>query len=151
MATATPDLLRLDRQLCFPLYAVSRLLTRLYQPLLEPLGLTYPQYLVLLVLWEDAPCSVSHLGERTQLGSNTLTPLLKRLQVQKLIRRTRSQHDERVVDISLTATGLALRERCACIPLQFFESVGYPAKEALDLKQRLDGLFAHLQQHAGVD
>lgn len=150
MAAAATDLLKLDRQVCFPLYAVSRLLTRLYQPLLEPLGLTYPQYLVLMVLWEDAPCSVSHIGERTMLGSNTLTPLLKRMQGQKLIRRTRSADDERVVDISLTAAGTALRERCACIPREFFAAVGYPLKDALELKDRLDRLLTHLSEHAAV-
>ena len=78
-APNTDDYLRLDRQLCFPLYAASRLVTRLYQPLLEPLGLTYPQYIVLMILWEDAPCTVSHIVERAMLNTNTLTPLLKRL------------------------------------------------------------------------
>jgi len=141
-----PTDLHLDRQVCFPLYAISRLLTRFYQPLLEPLGLTYPQYIVLMILWEDAPCTVSHIGERAQLGSNTLTPLLKRMQGQGLIRRKRSAQDERVVDIDLTPAGIALRDQCACIPTELFTAIGYPSSEAQALKLQLDQLLAHLRR-----
>ena len=88
-ATACPAHLRLDQQLCFPLYAASNLMTRLYRPLLDELGLTYPQYLAMLVLWEASPCTVSALGERLLLDSGTLTPLLKRLETAGLVRRTR--------------------------------------------------------------
>jgi hypothetical protein len=84
------DLLRLDLQLCFRLYAASRLITRLYQPLLEPMGITYPQYIVLMILWEDAPCSVLHIGDRALLNTNTLPPLLKRLEQQGLVLRLRA-------------------------------------------------------------
>ncbi|KAF7598856.1 MAG: MarR family transcriptional regulator [Candidatus Dactylopiibacterium carminicum] len=147
MNTPLPaDLLRLDQQLCFPLYAASRLVTRLYQPLLEPLGLTYPQYIVLMILWEESPCSVSRIGERALLASNTLTPLLKRLEQQGLIVRTRSAQDERVVNIALTEAGQALRAGCACVPLRLFEQIGYPVDEALELKQHLDTLLARLLQ-----
>lgn len=142
--TAPQDLLKLENQLCFPLYAASRLVTRLYQPLLEPLGLTYPQYIVLMILWSDAPCTVSHIGERAQLASNTLTPLLKRLEQQGWVTRTRAREDERVVHVGLTDAGHALRERCACIPLQLLEKVGYPADEARSLKLQLDRLMHHL-------
>lgn len=151
MGRQTADLLLLDRQICFPLYAASRLLTRLYQPMLEPLGLTYPQYIVLMILWEDAPCAVSHIGERAQLGSNTLTPLLKRMQAQGLVKRTRSTADERVVEIALTAAGSALRERCACIPMELFTAIGYPADEATALKRQLDRLLEHLRTAAAPE
>lgn len=145
-AAAAADLLRLDRQICFPLYAASRLVTRLYQPLLEPLGLTYPQYIVLMILWEESPCSVSRIGERALLASNTLTPLLKRLEQQGLVARRRARHDERVVTIELTAAGQALREACACVPLKLAEQIGYPIDEALQLKSHLDTLLARLSR-----
>lgn len=148
MTAHQPVDLHLDNQVCFPLYAISRLLTRLYQPLLEPLGLTYPQYIVLMILWEDAPCTVSHIGERAQLGSNTLTPLLKRLQGQGIIRRKRSAQDERVVNIDLTPAGIALRDQCACIPTELFVVIGYPASEAHILKRQLDQLLSHLRHVA---
>ena len=147
MPPSTDDLL-LDQQLCFPLYAASRLLTRLYQPLLEPLGLTYPQYIVLMILWEDAPCAVSHIGERAQLASNTLTPLLKRLEQTGLVQRVRSSEDERVVNINLTPAGRALQKKCACIPTQLLERMGYSSQDALKLKKQLDSLLAHLQAAA---
>jgi len=108
--------LRLDQQLCFPLYAASNLMTRLYRPLLDELGLTYPQYLAMLVLWEASPCTVSALGERLLLDSGTLTPLLKRLETAGLVRRTRDAADERRVLVSLTADGQALQSRAASVP-----------------------------------
>lgn len=143
-APATADLLRLDQQICFPLYAASRLVTRLYQPLLEPLGLTYPQYIVLMILWEQSPCSVSRIGERALLASNTLTPLLKRLAQQGLVVRRRAGHDERVVMIELTEAGRALRAECVCVPLKLAEQIGYPIDEARQLKSDLDTLLARL-------
>ena len=115
-ATACPAHLRLDQQLCFPLYAASNLMTRLYRPLLDELGLTYPQYLAMLVLWEASPCTVSALGERLLLDSGTLTPLLKRLETAGLVRRTRDATDERRVLVSLTDNGLALRARADGVP-----------------------------------
>lgn len=143
------DFLRLDRQLCFPLYAASRLVTRLYQPLLEPLGLTYPQYIVLMILWEDAPCSVSHVGARALLNSNTLTPLLKRLQQLGFVRRTRSGEDERVIDVSLTESGAALKKRCACVPQHLLDSMAYPQQKAQALKKELEELIGALQAVPG--
>ncbi len=108
--------LRLDRQLCFALYAASGLVTRAYRPLLEPLGLTYPQYLAMLVLWERAPRTVGDLGEALDLDSGTLTPLLKRLETAGFVSRTRDPADERRVLVALTDAGLALRERAAAVP-----------------------------------
>lgn len=113
---ACPAHLRLDQQLCFPLYAASNLMTRLYRPLLDELGLTYPQYLAMLVLWEATPCTVSALGERLLLDSGTLTPLLKRLESAGLVCRTRDVADERRVLVSLTENGLALRAHADGVP-----------------------------------
>jgi MarR family transcriptional regulator, organic hydroperoxide resistance regulator len=139
---------RLDRQLCFPLYAASRLLTRLYQPILGPLGLTYPQYIALMALWEDAPCTVSHVGERALLNTNTLTPLLKRLEQLKLIRRVRSNQDERVVNIELTEAGKQLEDKCSCIPETLYSSIGFARGKAAQLKQLLDELLIVLRTQA---
>ena len=145
-ATDTQDLLRLDRQLCFPLYATSRLVTRLYQPVLEPFGLTYPQYIVLMILWEDAPCPVSHIGDRALLNTNTLTPLLKRLEQLGYVRRQRRASDERIVEISLSEAGLALKSRCACIPTELSKTTTFPADKMRALKQLLDEFLADLRQ-----
>jgi len=119
------DPLHLDDQLCFALYHASRALTRAYAPLLDPLGLTYPQYLVLLVLWERDGVTVKALGERLSLDSGTLTPLLKRLAHQGLVSRKRGEDDERVVRIHLTAAGRALRAKAKKVPLDLACSAGY--------------------------
>src|SRR6218665_1698041 len=110
--------LQLDRQLCFALYSSSLAMTKLYKPLLEPLGLTYPQYLVMLVLWEQDGISVSTLGQRLSLDSGTLTPLLKRLEAAALIARQRARDDERRVDLFLTDSGRALQDEGRRIPPQ---------------------------------
>ena len=137
------DVLHLDRQICFSLYAASRLVTRLYQPLLEPLGLTYPQYVVLMILWEDAPCAVTHVGARALLNTNTLTPLLKRLEALGYVKRRRSRDDERVVELHLTPAGRALRSRASCVPAQLAASAAaFPLPRALQLKGLLDELIA---------
>jgi MarR family transcriptional regulator, organic hydroperoxide resistance regulator len=115
----------LDEQLCFALYSASRALTRAYAPLLEPLGLTYPQYLVLLVLWERDGVPVKQLGERLALDSGTLTPLLKRLAGQGLVERRRGKDDERVVRIHLTSAGRALRSRARKVPMELACRAGY--------------------------
>lgn len=108
--------LKLDNQLCFAIYACSREITKLYQPYLEKLGVTYSQYLVLIVLWEREECTVKELGEALYLDSGTLTPLLKRLQNAGLIDRKRSTQDERKVLISLTPEGSTLREKALSVP-----------------------------------
>ena len=140
-----PELL-LDNQLCFPLYACSRLITRLYQPILEPLGLTYPQYIVMMILWQQSPCAVSAIGERALLASNTLTPLLKRLEMQGLVTRSRASQDERVVTIALTDAGRALQQGCAAVPGQIFERTGFAEDKARELKRLLDELVPLLSQ-----
>ena len=112
----TYDQLKLENQICFPIYAASRLITREYQPLLEEMGLTYPQYLVLLVLWEKDGLPVNEIGQKLLLNTNTVTPLLKRMEAQGLVSRQRSAEDERQVLVSLTAQGRALREEAQAIP-----------------------------------
>jgi DNA-binding MarR family transcriptional regulator len=123
-------LIRLEENLCFALYAASRAFTRAYQPLLEPLDLTYPQYLVMLVLWEKDDVSVSELGERLFLDSGTLTPLLKRLEESGRIKRRRDKNDERVVRIVLTARGRSLRELAKAVPYELIRCAGYAPSAA---------------------
>ena len=110
------DALRLDNQLCFALYTASRAITSAYAPLLDALGITYPQYLVMLVLWETDGMRVSQIGERLALDSATLTPLLKRLEARGLVARKRSTADERVVEVFLTARGKEARAPCEAMP-----------------------------------
>lgn len=112
----TEEVLLLENQLCFPLYAASRLVTQLYTPLLDELDITYPQYLVLLVLWERGQQSVTDIGAQLLLETNTLTPLLKRMEQKGLLQRTRAADDERRVLISLTPRGKKLKQKAVCIP-----------------------------------
>jgi DNA-binding MarR family transcriptional regulator len=113
---STDQALLLDNQLCFALYSASLAMTKLYKPLLDELGLTYPQYLVMLVLWEGDGVMVSELGQRLSLDSGTLTPLLKRLEAAGLVSRMRAAEDERRVHIHLTAAGRKLKARAAKVP-----------------------------------
>ena len=129
--------LRLDRQLCFALYGAANRVTRLYRPLLEALGLTYPQYLAMLVLWEASPRTVGALGEALDLESSTLTPLLKRLETQGLVARTRDPEDERRVIVTLTQAGDTLRNKAKAVPEQLFCKLNMPLDELGDLRERL--------------
>lgn len=129
--------LGIDSQLCFALYSASRAMTAAYRPILADLGLTYPQYLVLLVLWEesgDGGVTVRRLGERLHLDSGTLSPLVKRLEAGGLVRRRRSLDDERVVEVTLTAEGARLEERAQCIPGRLGAAIGITEKQAADLR-----------------
>ena len=116
MTATSTDQLLLDEQLCFLVYRLHRGITDLYRPLLADLGLTYPQYLVMLVLWEQSPTTVGQLGARLHLDSGTLSPLLKRLESAGFVTRTRSTDDERSVDINLTPAGRRLRARASHVP-----------------------------------
>jgi DNA-binding MarR family transcriptional regulator len=144
------DSLQLDDQLCFALYSASRAMTRAYAPLLEPLGLTYPQYLVLVVLWDGDGLSVHELGDRLGLDSGTLTPLLKRLERQGVVERRRSSEDERVVRIHLTASGRGLRARARKVPVDLACRAGYDAasdssmRELTRLRDELTALATRL-------
>jgi MarR family transcriptional regulator, organic hydroperoxide resistance regulator len=142
---ATPDHLLLDQQLCFALYAASRSVTSLYRPLLEPLGLTYPQYLVMLVLWEQDGLTVRELGQRLQLDSGTLTPLLKRLQAAGLVSRQRREQDEREVDIRLTDAGLALRDQASAIPECLAQCMQLSLDQMQALRDELKRLTRQIQ------
>jgi DNA-binding MarR family transcriptional regulator len=152
MRKADDDALRLDRQLCFSLYATSLAMTRLYKTLLDPLGLTYPQYLVMLALWEGEPASVGELGARLALDSGTLTPLLKRLESAGLVQRARNADDERIVDVSLSAAGRGLKAKARQVPPEIARAAGCAAAERNDLQHRLDRLRRALddaaRQHA---
>ncbi|MDF9797623.1 DNA-binding MarR family transcriptional regulator [Catalinimonas alkaloidigena] len=119
----SPEALWLENQICFPLYAVSRMVTKLYTPLLNQLDITYPQYLVLLILWKEGQKSVTELSGSLLLETNTLTPLLKRMEKKALVQRNRSTTDERRVEVSLTPKGSALQQKAVCIPQQIFDEV----------------------------
>ena len=129
--------LALDKQLCFALYSASLAMTKVYKPLLAPLGLTYPQYLVMLALWEHDGQSVSALGDRLALDSGTLTPLLKRLEAAGLVERRRDETDERSVRIFLTRAGRALQKKARDIPLQILNASGQKPAELMALRARL--------------
>jgi DNA-binding MarR family transcriptional regulator len=129
--------LELDKQVCFALYAASRAVTNLYRPVLDALGLTYPQYLVLLVLWERGPLTVKQLGQRLELDSGTLSPVLKRLAAAGLVRRERSADDERSVLVHLTDEGAALRTRAAGVPHRLSGATGMARAELDALRQEL--------------
>ena len=139
------DWLALDHQLCFALYAASLAMTKLYKPLLEPLGLTYPQYLAMLVLWQGDGITVSQLGERLALDSGTLTPLLKRLEASGLVQRLRDAADERRVLLQLTPTGRALRARAQKVPRAMAEASGQSVEELVALKDQLVTLRSHFR------
>jgi DNA-binding MarR family transcriptional regulator len=132
--------LKLDHQLCFALYSASLAMTKLYKPLLEPLGLTYPQYLVMLVLWEGDGITVSQLGERVALDSGTLTPLLKRLEASSLVRRLRDAADERRVLLQLTPAGRALKAKAMAVPENVACASGCALDELAALTARLKAL-----------
>lgn len=139
--TPTPDdVLALDHQLCFALYSASLAMTKLYKPLLDELGLTYPQYLAMLALWEADGVSVSTLGERLRLDSGTLTPLLKRLEAADLITRTRDASDERRVRVHLTPTGQRLKQRAARIPGCVLQAAQCSVTEAIELTRQVQRL-----------
>ena len=140
----TNAMLKLDNQLCFALYSTSLAMTRLYKPLLDELGLTYPQYLALLVLWEKDGLTVSELGERLFLDSGTLTPLLKRMEAADLLSRLRDVADERRVHITLTAAGRALKARAEKIPGCILSATQCSIPELVALTQQVQALRLRL-------
>lgn len=138
--------LQLDHQLCFSLYSAQLAMTKVYRKLLAELELTYPQYLVMLVLWEGDGVTVSQIGERLFLDSATLTPLLKRLEAAGLVQRQRSTEDERQVVVSLSPEGRALKRKAGVVPEAIFCATGCELDELIDLKTRLDRLRERLAQ-----
>jgi DNA-binding MarR family transcriptional regulator len=140
--TAIPrdQALRLDNQVCFALYSASLAMTKLYKPYLDELGLTYPQYLAMLALWEEDGLSVSQLGERLRLDSGTLTPLLKRLETLGLVSRLRSVEDERRVHVTLTAAGRRLRTRAEKVPACILQASQCSVAELVQLTRQVQAL-----------
>ena len=135
------DVLKLDRQLCFPLYAAARKVTGLYTPFLKPLGLTYTQYLVFMVLWEKDGVPVSEVCSRLYLDNGTVTPLLKKLEAEGFVRRTRSTLDERTVEVTLTEKGRALKQKAAEIPAQAGAYMDLSPEDAAQLYRILYGIL----------
>lgn len=140
------EMLKLENQLCFPLYACSKEIIRRYKPFLDPLDLTYTQFIVLMVLWEKQTLSVKELGEYLYLDSGTLTPLLKKLETKGYVTRTRSEKDERCMCISLTERGMALREEAQQIPAQVDSCVPLSAEEVLQLQGLLSKVLTGLAE-----
>lgn len=133
-ASTRSDPLQLDNQVCFPLYSAANAMIRAYRPVLDAIDLTYPQYLVMLALWQYPRLTVTELGTKLRLDSGTLTPLLKRLEAKELVSRTRSREDERVRIISLTERGTALKKQAQSIPESLRCQVNMPPERALELK-----------------
>lgn len=148
--TKKPETLALDNQLCFAFYSVSHAFSRAYRQFLDPLRLTYPQYVVLLVLWERDDLTVKEIGARLFLDSGTLTPLLKRLEAAGYIRRSRDRKDERQVRISLTETGRSLREKAEEIPQQVGCVLGLTFDEARALTREVAKLRGRLHDSAAL-
>jgi DNA-binding MarR family transcriptional regulator len=139
--------LKLENQLCFLLYAASREMTKQYKPLLEALDVTYPQYLVLLLLWDQDEISVKKMGELLYLDSGTLTPMLKRMEQQGLITRERTAEDQRSVTVALTEKGYSLKNKASDIPARIFAISGNNEEEYQFLKASLSRLLNILHQH----
>ena len=145
--------LKLSNQICFPIYSVSRLITKAYKPYLEKMGLTYPQYLVLLVLWEHGKLSVNQIGEKLILNTNTLSPLIKRMEKMDLLKRERSEKDERSVLVELTQKGIAYKNDAAPVPEKLLKSLLSEDVELTDvmlLKDTLDKWIDILSKQSKV-
>jgi MarR family transcriptional regulator, organic hydroperoxide resistance regulator len=136
--------LNLEDHLCFSLYACSRAILRLYRPYLDKLQLTYPQYLVLVTLWEKPRRTIKELGEVLNLDTGTLTPLLKRMEAAGLIERRRDTMDERVMNIFITQAGKALQEKASCVPQSLFDATGINKKELDEINERIMHLLHQL-------
>jgi len=138
--------LKLDNQLCFAIYACSREITRLYRPFLDELGITYPQFLTLTVLWEHKRLTVKAIGERLFLDSGTLTPMLKRMEALELVKRVRGTEDERKVYIALTERGEQLREEALNLPEQCIPHFGLTKDDYLGLLKQMNQMIESLQK-----
>ncbi len=144
----TDDPLKLDTFLCFAMYSANHAMNRIYKPLLDDLGLTYPQYIVMVTLWEQDGQTVGGIGEKLFLESSTLTPLLKRLEAAGYIRRERSREDERQVLIRLTAEGAKLKEKARLVPACILDATGGTADDMRRLKEEIIALRDALNRNA---
>jgi len=138
------DLLCLDKQLCFSIYVLHREMMQKYRPLLDELDLTYPQYIAMMALWKEDNQTVNQLGEKLQLDNGTLTPLLKRLELKKLLTRTRSKEDERVVKILLSEKGKSLKEQATCVPNKILNAMNLDIEEMKQLKSLSDKIISKI-------
>lgn len=145
MKTNANDNLKLEKQLCFRLYSLSKKMNRLYTPILKELSLTYPQYLVMLVLWDcTESVSIKKLGQQLDLDTGTLSPLLKRMEKQDFLSRCRNQEDERIVEIQLTKAGKALKDKAQDIPAKMFSVTGFTPEQLHALNLQLDQLLENI-------
>jgi len=140
------EFLKLDNQLCFALYVCSKEIIRLYKPLLSPLGLTYTSYITMMALWEKDCISVNELGKRLYLDSGTLTPLLKKMETEGFLKRTRSKDDERTVIISLTDAGRVLKEKCIDLPQKMVCSTSIKQEDGMCMLKGLHNLLQNMQK-----
>ena len=138
--------LLLENQLCFPIYATSRMITRLYQPLLDVIDLTYPQYLVMLVMWEQDHLSIGQLGNKLFLNTNTLTPLVKKMEQKGLIVKRRSTSDERTVNVSLTDSGRLLKQKALDIPEKLASASNIPITELNEFRNTMWKMLNFLEK-----
>lgn len=151
MSDHTYDVLKLENQLCFPLYACSREVIKLYKPFLDEIDLTYTQYIVMMVMWEGEPVTVKELGKRLFLDSGTLTPLLKKMEMKGLLTRTRSTKDERNLIVSITKKGENLKEKAVSIPHRMSRCVNLEPQEAGTLYQLLHKILNSTDRDGGED
>ncbi|WP_394421817.1 MarR family winged helix-turn-helix transcriptional regulator [Tenacibaculum mesophilum] len=138
--------LKLKNQVCFPVYTLAKEIISLYRPLLKEVDLTYPQYLVMMVLWEEGNQSVSEIGSKLNLDSGTLTPLLKRLEQKHLIERKRETTDERVVKINLTDKGKSIHKKATCIPDQMMTSLNVSTEKLIELKNTIEYILNQINK-----
>lgn len=137
---------KLDEQLCFPFYLIAKEIAGMYRPFLEEMDITYPQYLVMMVLWENQPLTVNQIGAKLTLDSGTLTPLLKRLEVKGYLERKRNKNDERVVEIFLTEKGNKLQQQACVVPEQLTSQLNLSIEEIKTLKTILDKLITKIKK-----
>lgn len=138
--------LKLENQLCFPLYVIAKEITGLYRPFLDELDITYPQYLVMMVLWENDGLPVNHIGEKLYLDSGTLTPLLKRLESKGLILRKRKKEDERVVEVFITESGKSLQSKACEIPEKMYRKLDLSQEDWFDLKKSVQKILTKIEK-----
>lgn len=141
-----PNTPKLGNQICFPLYVIAKEITGMYRPFLDELDLTYSQYLVMMVLWENDGLTVNQIGEKLYLDSGTLTPLLKRLEVKSLLQRNRKKEDERVVEVSLTEQGKNLQMKACAIPGRMVEKLNISADDLAELKTTVDKILNKIEK-----
>ncbi|MCS3532234.1 MarR family winged helix-turn-helix transcriptional regulator [Chryseobacterium sp. JUb7] len=138
--------LKLENQICFPLYVIAKEITGLYRPFLDELDITYPQYLVMMILWENDGLAVNNIGEKLYLDSGTLTPLLKRLEAKGFIQRKRKKEDERVVEVFITESGRALQQKACEIPGKIHNKIDVTPEDWIELKESVQKILSKIEK-----